>query len=146
MLQIGSTVAIATIAGRYWSVSWDPSEASRRRLDEIQTLLARGAYGDAETRARALYDAMVASAAAESFDIGDLLVEASLANGRGASNETRRIAEDVLRSRETSFGIDHPLTAPSLLNLGDVLVEAAELEDGVAFLRRGVAALERTEP
>lgn len=149
VVGVGLTAVVVTIAGGYRRVSWDANEALRRDGAEIRSLLERGAYGEAEVRARALHDAMVASLGGESlpvYDAGDLLVQAFISNGRGASEETRRVAEAVLLSRQAYSGPDQPATAPSLLNLGDVLIEAADLDNGVALLRRGVGALERAEP
>jgi tetratricopeptide (TPR) repeat protein len=101
--------------------------------------LDAGGYVEAEREARALI-ASLGGLAGENQRVvnraADLLVEALARNGRAAEADTRNLAEELVRRRETASDTDASALATALRNLGDVLVQAGSYREGVVALER----------
>jgi CHAT domain-containing protein len=114
---------------------------------DAQALLAAGQYEQAETAARADVDRLRAlpseNGALLVATATDVLVRALLLNGRGARDDTLTLARQSLNTKDTQLGPEHADLVPSLLNLGDVLVDAAEFEQSIAVMQRAVGLAER---
>jgi CHAT domain-containing protein/tetratricopeptide (TPR) repeat protein len=113
---------------------------------DVHGLIARGDYDKAELLARSSVEELRDEQGEESLEVAvatDLLVRALVLNGRGATAGTLALAEQTLRRKETDLGLLHPDLAPSLLNLGDALLETADYGAGIAVMQRAVAILER---
>ena len=86
---------------------------------------------------------------AESIEVAraqDLVVEALLKNGHAGAPGTLALAERVVRLKEQRAGPDHPETASSLHNLGDVRAERGEFTEALAAHQRGLAIRSRQAP
>ena len=99
-----------------------PTEPSTFR--RAQEALEDGRFADAENLAQRAVElasdsARQAEAPGERERAADLLVEALIANGRGAEAATRSLAEDLVRRRES--GANAALLANAARRLGDVL-------------------------
>src|SRR5207244_2122503 len=102
-------------------------------------------YEQAEAAARNDVDTLRASHGDDALQVAtasDVLVRALILNGRGTHDLTRALATHALRTKEARLGTGHPDLVPSLLNLGDVLAEAAEFEQAIAVTERAVALRE----
>jgi CHAT domain-containing protein len=114
---------------------------------DARALLAAGLYEQAETAARADVDRLRAlpseNGALLVATATDVLVRALLLNGRGARDDTLTLARQSLNTKDTQLGPEHADLVSSLLNLGDVLVDAAEFEQSIAVMHRAVGLAER---
>lgn len=111
----------------------------REPLDEL-------AYDRAERIGRSEVDAARAAFGDRSLEAArasDVLVRALLENGRGWSTDTLALAQRTVRDKEALLGLEHINLTPSLINLGDVLVAAADYEPAIATLGRASALQER---
>jgi CHAT domain-containing protein/tetratricopeptide (TPR) repeat protein len=109
-------------------------------------LLEQGAFEQAERAARHQVDAARRRHGDHAVDVAvasDALITALLLNGKGAAASTREMAEQALHDKEAHWGPTHADLLPSLLNLGDVLVETGEYRRAIAVLERALAICER---
>ena len=114
---------------------------------DLRVLLASGGYEQAERAARRDVEKLRASHgddAPEVTTVSDVLVRALILNGRASADQTLALARRTLATKEAHLGAEHPELVPSLLNLGDVLVAAAEFEEAISVTRRAVALRERS--
>ena len=115
---------------------------------DAAALLAAGLYERGEAAARADVDRLGGSGGnirtLELANAADVLVRALILNGRGAQANTLTLARQTLRMREALLGTEHPDLLPTLLNLGDALVDAAEFQQAIATMSRAVALAERS--
>jgi CHAT domain-containing protein/tetratricopeptide (TPR) repeat protein len=112
---------------------------------DIQAVVVRGLYERAESLARVQVDTLQERYREDSIEVAtasDCLLRALLLNGRGAERLTLELAEKTLRTKETLLSIGHADLVPSLLNLGDVLVESAQYKRAIETLERAVALRE----
>jgi CHAT domain-containing protein/tetratricopeptide (TPR) repeat protein len=111
-------------------------------------LLVAGQYEAAEAEARKHVDSLRATHGNGALQVAaasDVLVHALFLNGRGPSDDTVTLARQTLIIKETWLGPAHADLVPSLVNLGDVLVAAAQFDQAVAATTRAVALCERIE-
>jgi CHAT domain-containing protein/tetratricopeptide (TPR) repeat protein len=121
-------------------------EPSQGVLAEVHALLAAGLYEEAQAAAQNNLDKLTASYGGEALQVttaADALVSALILNGRGTHQQTVALARHTLRLKEAHLGAENPDLVTSLLNLGDVLAEAAEFEEAIAVTSRAVALRER---
>ena len=116
-----------------------PTEPSTFR--RAQEALEDGRFADAENLARRAVElasdsARQAEAPGERERAADLLVEALIANGRGAEAATRSLAEDLVRRRES--GANAALLASAARRLGDVLAQSGEHGAAIAQFDRAI--------
>ena len=113
----------------------------RAQAQAVRGLLDEGRFSDAEQVASRLLPIGSAEALDNSadLDVGDLLVEALVRNGRGGERQTRQIAELIVRARKTRVGLKHPSLATSVRNLGDVLLDAGEYDAALEHLREALS-------
>lgn len=117
----------------------------RPRADPV-ALLDAGRYAESEAAGRADYDARRAAygpTAPASLDAADVLLQALIANGKGADPQAAALAKDTLAARERQHGADSPDIVVSLGNLSDVLVVAADYGPAIATATRAVTIRER---
>ena len=124
---------------------FDSAQDLDARVRKIRALLDDGRYQEGEAEAQSVYPIFEEGSVEQSADPSpaDLLVEALVRNGRGAETRTREVAQRVIRDKTSRFGSTHPVLAPSLRNLGDVLFESGEYGPAVASFRDVVARRER---
>jgi CHAT domain-containing protein/Tfp pilus assembly protein PilF len=111
---------------------------------EITTAIARGRYEVAQREAAAILAATQSAfgpASFESMVAADLVVEASVLNGYGATADTRNLAERVLASKERWLR-HQPALAPTVRNLGAVLISAGDFTRALPFFERALALSE----
>lgn len=111
----------------------------------MQALLQTGDYATAEEVSRAWIEALrrtESERSPEGVAAADLFVRALLLNGRGASPETLWLAQQTLEQKEAILGLAHNDLVPTLLNLGEALIEASNPDAAIAAMRRAVAIRE----
>jgi len=111
-------------------------------IERVRALLARGAYADAETRARQLQAATRVELGARAIDVaqvGDVLVETLIRNGRSGVPATLTLAEQVVTEKQRQPGLSAVETAASLHNLGMVRIERGEFVAALALLEQSLA-------
>ena len=109
------------------------------RQGDVRAHIDGGRYVEAERGARALLARLGGLSGENLVDVNraaDLLVEALVRNGRAAETDTRSLAEEMVRRRDTGNGTDSSALATALRNLGDVLVQAGSYRDAIAALDR----------
>ena len=112
-----------------------------------QALLVAGEYEHAEAAARADVAAVRASHSDDSLEIAsasDVLVRALVLNGRAAQDESLALARSTLRIKEAHYGTERVELVPSLFNLSDVFIAAADFNQAIALSRRAVRLSERS--
>jgi CHAT domain-containing protein/tetratricopeptide (TPR) repeat protein len=117
-----------------------------RSSPDAAALIRAGSYQQAESTARTSLEAVRAATHDDPLQVAaasDVLVEALILNGRGASVETLELASRALRAKESKLGTDDPDLVPSLLNLADSLVDAGEFDRAVAVSARAVGLRDR---
>jgi tetratricopeptide (TPR) repeat protein/CHAT domain-containing protein len=120
-------------------------QAFRSARLEIIAALDAGRYDVAERRAAALVVTTQSAYGPESFAwtlTTDLLVEARVLNGRGARTDTRNLAERIVLRKESWLTPGDPGLAPSVRNLGAVLLSAGEFTRAVPLYERALALTE----
>ena len=132
---IGVALACAFSAA-CWAAAQDGAPGDPGIAGEVRELLARGAYADAEARARAALDSLSGAGQASTLaaaELHDALVVALSRGGRASSGDAAELAEHGVRIKAEILGANHPSLATSLDNAG------------VLFFVRGEyrAALER---
>ena len=113
---------------------------------DVQALLLLGQYEQAEVVARARVDAQKAEHGDGSLEVSaasDLLVRSLLLNGKGSSSSTLALAERTVQAKEARLGSTHVDLTPSLISLGDALIEAAKYGRAIVAIQRAVAMQER---
>jgi tetratricopeptide (TPR) repeat protein len=121
-------------------------EGARVSHPDARSLIDDGNYEEAEALARLELEA-VTSLGADSMGVArasDALVRLLVLNGRTADGETLALAQRALKIKEDHLGSLDAELVPSLLNLGDVRIAAAEFEQAIAVTRRAVVLCERT--
>ena len=121
-------------------------QPSAYEAQQTQELIERGLYDQAEAVAQTYLRDLGLTQGSDSLDVAvatDLLVRASVLNGKAAAHHTRSLAEGAVRSKQSAFGPAHPELVPSLLNLADVLVAAGDYGLAIEAARRGVAICEQ---
>ena len=123
-----------------------PSPAECQAIGDVGLLrrdarahIDAGGYVEAEREARALIASLGGLSGENQREVSraaDLLVEALARNGRAAEADTRTLAEEMVRRRETGSDADSSALATALRNLGDVLVQAGSYREAVAALER----------
>jgi tetratricopeptide (TPR) repeat protein/CHAT domain-containing protein len=111
---------------------------------EITTAIARGRYEVAQREAAGLLAATQSAfgpASFESLVAADLVVEARVLNGYGATGETRRLAERVLASKARWLR-HQPALAPTVRNLGAVLISAGDFTRALPSFEQALALSE----
>lgn len=110
----------------------------------VRALIAAGRYAEAEVEARRPLQGSATSAPRQpSPAVDDVLIEALVRNGRGATPEARGLAEEIVRTKRAQHEATHPSLALSLKNLGDVLFEAGEYQAAADTFRETLAIYER---
>ena len=128
------------------SIAVSADQEGARLPRDAQTLLVAGQFEQAEAAARAAVNTLRTTGSDDGLPVAtasDLLVQALIANGRAANEETVSLAERTLRVKEGNLGSEHTDLAPSLVNLGDVLVAAGEFDRAIAVTERAVGLRER---
>jgi CHAT domain-containing protein/tetratricopeptide (TPR) repeat protein len=115
---------------------------------DVGELIVAGQYDRAEAVARTDLQRLTAlQGEARTLKLAnavDILVSALVLNGRGSQTDTLTLARKALGIREALLGPGHADLLPSLLNLGDALVEAGEFDQAIVTIKRGVAIAERS--
>jgi CHAT domain-containing protein len=135
-------VALLTIV----SVGLSARQDEVRGIPDAQALLDAGLFEQAERAAWTTVDALRASSSDDTLQIArasDVLVRALILNGRAASADTLVLAQRTLRLKETALATEHAELAPSLINLGEVLIIAGEFDPAIAVMHRAVTLRER---
>jgi CHAT domain-containing protein/tetratricopeptide (TPR) repeat protein len=133
-------IAVLAVAASAWQEP--PADAPAH----VQALIAEGLYEQAEAEARTEVDTLRARYGDDAPRVAhasDVLVRALILNGRGTHEQTLALARATLRTKEAQLGSSHPDVAASLINLGDVLAEAADFDEAIAVTRRAVALREQ---
>src|SRR5262245_44659325 len=96
-----SILALVLTCGLVITVSATVQPAATTAAD-VRRLIQAGRYDEAESCARALYEAAAHedARALATADAADLLVQSLLLNGKGAQATTRSLAESALRDKE----------------------------------------------
>jgi CHAT domain-containing protein/tetratricopeptide (TPR) repeat protein len=94
----------------------------------VRASIDGGRYAQAEAEAERLVSILeqVNASTSRVERATDLLVEALISNGKGPEPRARQLAERVVRGKESRAEPFDQVLAPSLRNLGDVLVEQGE--------------------
>ena len=155
--MVGFAKALATalsivVAGRFTLVVESAVQGMPTNRD-AGALLDSGLYEEAESVARRVAEAAATTfgpVAPESLEASEVLVRASIANGRGADADILGIAQQTLQHRRTAYPPGHPALAVSLLNLGDLLAESGDyaraticFEEAIGALREGSVSVSR---
>jgi tetratricopeptide (TPR) repeat protein len=141
-LVIGPLVlllSVVTVPGDRVTTSQSPI------ANGVRAAIDSGRYDQAEATARLLVANTGAAYGAESPQAAvasDLLVEALLRNGRDP-DVIRVQAERTLRIRERRLGTQHAELVPTLLNLGEVLIEDGEYPRASTVIERAVVLEEK---
>ena len=115
--------------------------------ETVPFLLVAGRYEQAEATARAAVERSSSATPvdpAQQEQDADLLIQALIANGREANDETLALASNTLRIREERHGAEHARLAPALLNLSEVLTAAADYDRAIAVASRALTLSEGT--
>jgi CHAT domain-containing protein/tetratricopeptide (TPR) repeat protein len=118
---------------------------SAPEAQQVRDLIERGLYDQAEATARVHLRSATLAQGVDSIDASaaaDLVVRASVLNGKAATEPTRALAESTLRRKRATLGIAHPELVPSLLNLADVLVASGDYALAIDAARQAVATCE----
>jgi CHAT domain-containing protein len=111
----------------------------------IAALFERGEYNAAETAARqhvAAIRRVSGERSLETLAATDLLVAALVLNGRGSSEEARRLAAQALEKKQQRLGAGDEQLVPSLRNLSQVVADSAG-KGAVDLLTRALAIQEQ---
>jgi len=107
----------------------------------IRTLLDAGEFARAEQSAAILVKTLESEdpSSTNSANALDLLVEASIANGKIAAEETIDLARRAKANRERLSGADDAAVACALHNLGTLSGERGDLKSALALHRRALS-------
>jgi CHAT domain-containing protein len=134
-------VVLALCAAPCLLSSATPYDQEQEPETAVRQLLERGAYDEAEGRARDVCARIEAQLGPDSLDLAraqDLLVESLLRNGKAGAGSTLALAERVLRIKEDRIGHDDLQVASSLHNLGAVRAERGEFKMAVPLHESGL--------
>jgi CHAT domain-containing protein/Tfp pilus assembly protein PilF len=149
MKAFRAILAVFAMSAATHDMSVEPQTSSDDRRREIRQNIDQGRYPDAERLARTLFESLRSLAGADRIDVyraGDLLVEASIRNGRGADAETRTLAEELVRRRELDAVGDGLSLATAVRNLGDLHFQAGQYPRAAVELQRAVRIRETAAP
>ncbi len=140
--RVAAAVAVVSVTAACTQVhTGEEAEATKA----IAALLERGEYNAAETAARQHVDAIrrvSGERSLETLAATDLLVAALVLNGRGSSEEARRLAALALENKQERLGAGDEQLVPSLRNLSQVVADSAG-KGAVDLLTRALAIQEQ---
>lgn len=121
----------------------EPAAAS---YASFRSLIDDGRYDAAEKEARLLVSAARTAAGSESVAVANAseqLVEALLANGKGADRETREVAQQALRLKERTLAADDARISSALRSLANTLAAGGDAQAALPLLERALLIIER---
>lgn len=125
-----------------FSVALSAQESTAARLASIVALLEAGRYSEAEVAATDLHASFDTDRRGVPAVVVDGLVQALLANGRGADAHTRTLARQAVAARESAAPRDPSALATSVRNYGDVLFERGDYQLASEQFQRTLALRE----
>ena len=132
------TLAAALLAA--WLTA-SAESVSPSRLDALRELRERGRFAALVDVARPLLaelERREGEGSAASVTVRDLLVESLWRDGKSGKEETRRLAERAVRIKERTRGPRHIELAPSLDNLGNVVLRNDDYSGARAHFERSL--------
>ena len=136
----GGRVATAVLL---FSVALSAQESTAARLASLVALLEAGRYSEAEGAATVLHASFDTDRRGAPAAVVDGLVQALVANGRGADAHTRTLARHAVAARESAVPRNPSALATSVRNYGDVLFERGDYQLAPEQFQRALALREQ---
>ena len=141
--RLRSVAVLAAVGVSLASQSPKAQSTAPPSPDSVGSLIEAGRYEAAETLARNSYSTSEGTAAANAASA--TLVEAFVANGRGAEPRVQQLAERLVSELRSGSSAPAEL-ATALRNLGEVWYHAGKYNPAIDRLKESVAIRERIDP